>query len=215
MKSLSESLFDSKTQMTESLFDKDIVKDVVTTVYDLINGHVIKFKIVWGEGLGWTHFFDRDAMVRAWKKEGRPELTGSYARTTFPPDLKKFISLILKNVVITKKQLEFLPKDGYLDCDVLNKTLDDYGILADAYHDHGYPRAGEKTNVRVQISYIEGTPAGPGHGVMFRNVGIKRYKGFHTEDVEVTVEFYDTKSGYNRHTMTLLTDLAIKDIKQS
>ena len=199
--------------LAESLFDTDAIKDDITTLYDLINGHVIKFKTVWGEGLGWTNFFDRDAVVRAWKKEGRPELTGSYPKTTFPPDLKKFISLILKNMVVTKKQIQRLPEDGYLDCKVLNKTLEDYGILADAWHDTRNWRVGEMTNVRVQISYIEGTPAGPGHGVSFRTVGIKRYKGLNTENVEITVEFYDPKHpDFNRHSWTILTDIPIKDL---
>lgn len=37
--------------LAESLFDTDAIKDDITTLYDLINGHVTKFKTVWGKVL--------------------------------------------------------------------------------------------------------------------------------------------------------------------
>ena len=195
----------------ESLFDVDLVQDDITTLYDLINGHVIKFKSVWGEGLGWTHFFDKDAVVRVWKKEGRPELTGSYAKTTFPPDLKKFISLILKNTVVTKKQLSKMDKDGNFDDKDLNDKLEKAGIILPDGSNWGVGEA--RTLIRVQIGYIDGFPEGPGHGVQFKTVGIKRFKGFNTENIELSIYAYNPKRpGFGRHIWTLLTDLTIKDL---
>lgn len=196
--------------LAESLFDKDIITDQIGTLYDWFGGHIKKFSKVDSIGLGWTHYFDQPAVVREWKKEGRPVLSGGFAKTTFPSDLQKFIAVILNNVVISKKQLLGLNEDGKLDDKELNTFLDEKQILnspdakwgvSDAYHTIG-----------IRISYIEGTPTGPGHGVTFRNVGIKEFKGFSTENIEIAIYTVD-KSGMWSHRWVLLTDLSIKDFK--
>ena len=214
MKTLAESLFDSKAQMTESLFDADLVSSTPTTLYDLFGSHIKKFQHTWGSGLGWTHFFQQKSIVAEWKKEGRPELKGGFSKTTFPPDLQKFIAVILKNTILTKKELIEMSGDGKLDCKVLNDILDDKNILWSKDTMWGNSRA--RHIVEVQISYKEGTPPGPGHGIQFRDVGVKRFKGLNTENIEICIYTRDSeRTGYGTHIWTLLTDLTIKDIKQS
>ena len=212
MKTLAESLFDSKTQMTESLFDKDIVTDQIGTLYDWFGGHIKKFQHTYGSGLGWTHFFNQTTVVAEWKKEGRPALSGGFAKTTFPPDLQKFIAVILNNITISKKQLINLDEDGNLDDKVLNKSLDDKNILYP--EDDMWGATSRRHMIKVQIGYMEGIPAGPGHGVQFRSVGTKRFKGLNTDKIEISIYAYDPKRpGFGCHIWTLLTDLSINDFK--
>jgi hypothetical protein len=197
--------------LKESLFDKDIMTDQIGTLYDWFGSHIKKFSNINSVGLGWTHYFDQPAVVREWKKEGRPTLSGGFSKTTFPPDLQKFIAVILNNIVISKKQLLELNEEGKLDDTKLNNFLDEKQILnqsdskwgaSDAYHTIG-----------VRISYIDATPAGPGHGVQFRNVGLKAFKGFSTENIEITI-YTVSKSGMWSHRWVLLTDLSIKNFKE-
>ena len=138
--------------LAESLFDKDIITNDLVNLYNLFGSHVVKFKDEWHEGLGWTHYFDRNAVVRQWKKEGRLDITGGYARTMFPPDLKKFMAVILNNTIITKKQLQSL-KIGErveLNCRDLNDKLDEYGIIADAWWGSHNPKD-FKTYITVSL----------------------------------------------------------------
>jgi len=210
MKTLAESLFDSETQMTESLFDKDIVTDQLGTLYDWFGQHIINFKTVNSIGAGWTHYFDQPSVVREWKREGRPTLSGGFAKTTFPPDLQKFIAVILNNVVLTKKQLLAVNEDGKLDVDKLNEFLTKKEIILPDNSKWGASNA--KYAIGVQISYIEGFSAGPGHGVSFKDAGQKVFKGLRTENIEIAI-YAVGKAGYFDHKWVLLTDLSIKDFK--
>ena len=198
--------------LKESLFDVDLTKDEIGTLYDWFGKHIKKFQHTYGTGLGWTHFFNQTTVVAEWKKEGRPVLSGGFAKTTFPPDLQKFIAVILNNVVISKKQLLKLNEDGNLDDKVLNKSLDDKNILYSEDIDWGVQKA--RHMIKVQIGYIEGIPAGPDHGISFRNVGMKRFKGLNTDKIEISIYAYDPKRpGFGCHIWTLLTDLSINDFK--
>ena len=154
--------------LKESLFDVDLATSTPTTLYDLFGSHIKKFQNTWGRGLGWTHFFQQKSVVAEWKKEGRPELKGGFSKTTFPPDLQKFIAVILKNTILTKKELIEMSGDGKFDRKVLNDILDDKNILWPK--DTKWGNSNARHIVEVQISYIEGTPPSPGHGVQFRNV---------------------------------------------
>ena len=198
--------------LQESLFDTDIVTDQIGTLYDWFGEHIKKFQHTYGTGLGWTHFFNQTTVVAEWKKEGRPVLSGGFAKTTFPPDLRKFIAVILNNVTISKKQLVRMDEYGNLDDKELNKFLDDKNILYS--EDNMWGVTGRRHMIKVQISYMESTPAGPGHNVQFRNVGTKRFKGLNTDKIEISIYAYDSKrSGFGCHIWTLLTDLSIKDFK--
>lgn len=197
--------------LAESLFDNDIKTDQIGTLYDWFGGHIKKFSKVNSVGLGWTHYFDQPAVVREWKKEGCPALSGGFAKTTFPPDLQKFIAVILNNVVISKKQLLGLNEDGKLDDKELNAFLDEKQILTQT--DAKWGASNAYHTIGVRISYIEGPPAGPGHGVQFRNVGEKEFKGFSTENIEIAI-YTVGKSGMWSHRWVLLTDLSIKDFKE-
>ena len=208
MKSLVESLFDSKTQTMESLFDNDIVTDQLGTLYDWFGQHIIKFKSVNGVGLGWTHYFNQPAVVREWKQEGRPALGGGFAKTTFPPDLQKFIAVILKNVIITKKQLLSGKDDGKLDDDDLNEFLAKKEIILP--DDSKWGASDARNTIGVQISYIHNTEILPQH--KFIEVGQKAFKGFHTENIEIAI-YTVSKAGYWNHRWALLTDLSIKDFE--
>jgi hypothetical protein len=199
--------------MTESLFDKDIITDQIGTLYDWFGGHIKKFQHTYGSGLGWTHFFNQTTVVGEWKREGRPALGGGFAKTTFPPDLQKFIAVILKNSIVSVEQLVKLPEDGNLDDKYLNDKFDDLGILKDEDEKWGASRS--RHMVRVQIGYIEGIPAGPDHGIGLREVGSKRWKGFNTENIEISIYCYDPKSpGFGCHIWALLTDLTINELKK-
>lgn len=196
----------------ESLFDKDIITDQIGTLYDWFGGHIKKFQHTYGSGLGWTHFFNQTEIVKEWKSEGRPILSGGFAKTTFPPDLQKFIAVILNNITISKKQLIGMDEDGDIDDKVLNKFFDDKNIL---YSEDTMWGAGKARHmIKVQIGYIEGTPAGPDHGVSFRQVGTKRFKGLNTDKIEISIYAYNPKRpGTGCHIWTLLTDLSINDFK--
>lgn len=199
--------------LRESLFDVDLVTKEVTTLYELFGKHIKKFQRTYGSDLGWTHFFRQKAVVSEWKKEGRPELGGGFAKTTFPPDLQKFIAVILNNVVISKEQLLKLNDDGILDDKELNKELDKKDMLWSEDTMWGYQKA--RRMIRVAIGYMEGTPAGPGHGVSFRSVGTKRFKGLNTDKIEISIYCYDpAHMGFGSHVWTLLTDLTINDLKK-
>ena len=199
--------------LLESIFDNDLVKDDITTLYDLFGQHIKKFQHTYGSGLGWTHFFNQPAVVRQWKKDGRPTLSGGFAKTTFPPDLQKFIAVILKNTIVTIDQLIKGPEDGNFDDKYLNDKLEEQGILMNTDEYWGATKA--RHMVRVQIGYIEGTPPNSDHGVQFRQVGTKRFKGLNTEKIELSIYCYDPKSvGFGCHIWTLLTDLSIKDLKK-
>ena len=208
MKTLAESLFDSETQMTESLFDNDIVTDQLGTLYDWFGQHIIKFKSVNGVGLGWTHYFNQPAVVREWKQEGRPALGGGFAKTTFPSDLQKFIAVILKNVIITKKQLLSGEDDGKLNDDKLNEFLEKKEIILP--DDSKWGASDAKHTIGVQISYIHNTEIFP--KLKFKEVGQKAFKGFYTENIEIAI-YTVSKAGYWNHRWDLLTDLSIKDFK--
>ena len=203
--------------LAESLFDKNLAEDDITTLYDLFGSHIKKFQHSYGGGIGWTHYFDQYAVVREWKKLGCPKLSGGFAKTTFPPDLQKFIAVILKNMVITKSQLKKTDPDGNFDDEILNDKLMEAGILCERYKNTrpvSYNPNDPKTRIRVQIAYIDGTPASPDHGVQFRPVGLKRFKGLNTDKIELSIYAYDEdRSGFGRHIWTLLTDLSIKDFK--
>lgn len=208
MKSLQESLFDSETQITESLFDSDIVTDQLGTLYDWFGQHIIKFKSVNGVGMGWTHYFDQPAVVREWKREGHPTLGGGFAKTTFPPDLQKFIAVILKNVIITKKQLLSGKDDGKLNVDDLNEFLEKKEIILP--DDSKWGASDARNTIGVQISYIHNIEIFPQH--KFEEVGQKVFKGFHTENIEIAI-YTISKAGYWNHRWALLTDLSIKNFK--
>lgn len=198
--------------LRESLFDTDLVSSSLTTLYDLFGSHIKKFQNTWGGGLGWTHFFQQKCVVAEWKKEGRPELSGGFSKTTFPPDLQKFIAIILKNTILTKKQLLEINGDGRFDCKALNDFLDDKNILLSK--DAKWGNSDAHHIIEIQISYIESTPPGPGHGIRFRNVGVKRFKGLNTENIEISIYAHDPeRPGHGSHIWTLLTDLTIKDLK--
>lgn len=198
--------------LKESLFDVDLVKDEIGTLYDWFGKHIKKFQHSYGGGLGWTHFFNQTAVVAEWKKEGRPVLSGGFAKTTFPPDLQKFIAVILNNVVISKKQLLKLNEDGILDDKELNKELDKKDILWPEGTMWGYQKA--RHMVRVVIGYMERDPGWPEHGVSFRSVGTKRFKGLNTDKIEICIYCYDpAHPGFGSHIWTLLTDLSINDFK--
>jgi len=196
--------------LKESLFDVDIVKDEIGTLYDWFGKHIKKFQHSYGGGLGWTHFFQQKAVVSEWKKEGRPELRGGFSKSTFPSDLQKFFAVILNNVIISKKQLLNLNEDGTLDDKELNEMLDKANILLQ--EDTTW---GRRHTIKVKIGYIDGTPAGPGHGVSFREVGRKRFKGLDTENIEISIWASPSEytGGVSTHVWTLLTDLSIKDFK--
>ena len=199
--------------LAESLFDKDLISDDITTLYELFGRHIKKYQHTYGEGLGWTHFFNQTEVVREWKKEGRPALSGGFARTTFPPDLQKFIAVILNNSVITKKQLINLPSDGNLDDTSLNNELESKGILADEGSMWGASNG--RYNIRVQLGYIKSTFTSD-HGIKInlQQVGTKRFKGKNTENIEISIYAYDPKyPGRGCHIWTLLTDISINDIK--
>lgn len=198
--------------LRESLFDTDLVSSTLTTLYDLFGSHIKKFKHSYSTGLGWTHFFSQTNVVREWKKEGRPELKGSFAKTTFPPDLQKFIALILKNTIVTKKQLLDLPEDGELDSKILNDKFEKYGIIFP--EDSKWGSTDTRTLIGVQVTYIDGLPASSDHGVQFNQIGYKEFKGLNTENIEIHIYVYDSsKYGWVRNTWVLLTDLTTKDIK--
>ena len=196
--------------LKESLFDVDIVKDEIGTLYDWFGKHIKKFQHSYGGGLGWTHFFQQKAVVSEWKKEGRPELRGGFSKSTFPSDLQKFFAVILNNVIISKKQLLNLNEDGTLDDKELNEMLDKANILLP--EDTTW---GRRHTIKVKIGYIDGTPVGPGHGVSFREVGRKRFKGLDTENIEISIwaSLSEYTGGVSTHVWTLLTDLSIKDFK--
>ena len=198
--------------LNESIFDTDLVSDEMGTLYDWFGSHIKKFQHTYGSGLGWTHFFNQTAVVAEWKKEGRPTLSGGFAKTTFPPDLQKFIAVILNNIAISKKQIIQMDEDGNLDDKELNKFLDDKNILFS--EDDMWGATSRRHMIKVQIGYIEGTPAGPGHGIRFRNVGTKRFKGLNTDKLEICIYAYDPKRpGFGCHIWTLLTDISINDFK--
>jgi len=198
--------------LAESLFDKDLATDDITSLYNLFGKHIKKFQHTCGSGLGWTHYFDQPAVVREWKKEGRPELSGGFSKTTFPPDLQKFIAVILNNVIVIKKQLIKISGDGEIDDKSLNKKLEDADIILPEGSRWG--ASGSRYFIKVQMGYIEGIPPSPDHGIQFRIVGRKRFKGFNTENIELSIHTYDPKNPeYSHHIWTLLTDLSIKDLK--
>ena len=198
--------------LKESLFDTDIISDEITTLYDLFGNHIRKYKHVYGEGMGWTHFFNQPAVVREWKKEGRKQLSGGFSKTTFPPDLQKFISVILNNVHVSKKQILHLPEDGNLDDETLNKILTSYDIILKEGDMYGSTDA--RTYVKVQIGYMERTPADPGHSIEFRTVGTKHFKGLNTDKIDITIYCYTpSRPGFGRHIFALGTDISIKDLK--
>lgn len=195
--------------LKESLFGDNITSDI-TTLYDLFGSHIKKFKRINGEGLGWTHFFDQPAVVREWKKEGRPALSGGFAKTTFAPDLQKFIAVILKNSITSIDQIISMSGDGNLDDRSLNDKLEDCGILLPI--DSKWGATASRRLVRVQVSYI----SNHWDGVKFDSdqVGWKRIKGLDTDKIEITIYCYDPKSpGFGSHVWTLLTDLSINDLK--
>ena len=208
MKSLQESLFDSKTQMMESLFDKDIVTDQLGTLYDWFGQHIIKFRSDNSVGSGWTHYFNQPAVVREWKQEGRPTLAGGFAKTTFPSDLQKFIAVILKNIILTKKQLLSVKDDGKLDDDKLNEFLVKKEIILP--DDSKWGASDAKHTIGVQISYIHNTEILP--RIKFKKVGEKVFKGFYTENIEIAI-YTVSEAGYWNHKWDLLTDLSINDFK--
>lgn len=213
MKSLKESLFGDLKQLTEGIFG-DNIKSNITTLYDLFGKHIKKFQHTYGEGRGWTHFYNQMAVVREWKKEGRPELSGGFSKTTFPSDLQKFIAVILKNTIIYKDKIaELSATSGIIDDKYLNDELDKAGIIWPEDTQWGSQAVGLR-RIRVQINYIEGIRAGPDHGVSFNTVGVKKFKGLNTDKIEITIYAYDPKqSGFGSHIWTLLTDLSINDFK--
>jgi hypothetical protein len=215
MKTLVESILQSKEPqiVSESIFDDDLASSKPVSLYDLFGKHIKKFQHTWGGGLGWTHFYNQGAVVREWKKEGRPELSGGFAKTTFPSDLQKFIAVILNNTIVFKDEL-FKLSDGIIDDEFLNTRLKKADIIWPKDTMWGATDVGSR-RIRVQISYIEGIPAGPDHGVGHKNVGVKRFKGFNTDKIEISIYAYDQKwPGFGSHIWTLLTDLTINDLKK-
>ena len=199
--------------LRESLFG-DNIKSNITTLYDLFGKHIKKFQHTYGGGLGWTHFYNQMAVVREWKKVGRPELSGGFSKTTFPSDLQKFIAVILKNTIIYKNKIAKLSAtSGIIDDKHLNDELDKAGIIWPEDTQWGAQAVGLR-RIRVQINYIEGIPAGPDHGVSFNTVGVKKFKGLNTDKIEIAIYAYDPKQcGFGSHIWTLLTDLSINDFK--
>ena len=208
---LSEPVFNIRRQ-DESLFDHDLANDDITTLYDIFGDHIKKFQHSYNSGSGWTRYFNQQAVVKEWKKEGNPLLKGGFAKSTFPPDLQKFIAVILKNLITTKKQIINMSEDGLFDDEHLNDKLKSLGIILS--DDAKWGMTGNLSRrVRIQIGYFKGTPAGPDHGVQFREVGTKRFKGLNTENIELSIYAYDPKRpGFGSHIWTLLTDLSMKDL---
>lgn len=194
--------------LAESLFDKDLVKSKLCTLYDLFGNHIIKFQHTLGAGLGWTHYYSETHVVRQWKKEGYPILSGGFARTTFPKDLQKFIAVILKNTVVTVEQLVKLPSDGNLDDRVLNDKLDEQNILYNgSTEDWGKNWCyEERYKIRIQIGCFDGD----------KQIGTKRYnKPPMKDNIEISIYSYSEKRpGFGSHIWTLLTDLSINDLKK-
>lgn len=68
--------------LVESIFDNDLVTSKIASLYDLFGSHIKKFQHTYGGGLGWTHFYSQGGVQKEWKKEGKPELKGGFAKTT-------------------------------------------------------------------------------------------------------------------------------------
>ena len=197
--------------LQESLFDKDLVSSTPVSLYDLFGKHIKKFQ--YSLGHRWTTFFSQKMTVREWKKEGSPELSGGFSKTTFPPDLQKLIAVILKNTVVFKDEL-LKSSDGEIDCKGLNDKLKKSDIIWPKDTMWGNTKVGG-TEIKMQISYIEGIPAGPDHGVELKKVGVKHFKGFNTDKIELCIYAYDPDhSGFVWNGWVLLTDVSINDLKK-
>lgn len=123
MKSLSESLFDLKTQTMESLFDKDLAKRPIISLFNIVKDHILAVKRYEGTKNTLHRFIDDTIMNRVWKNMGSPFMKITHiSPSSLSGYENKVLSTILNHIVIDKNG-EF---DGY---DELNRWLENEGIL--------------------------------------------------------------------------------------
>ena len=198
--------------LRESLFDKDLVSKHPTTLYDLFGGHIKKFNTMYG-GEGWTHFFSQGAVNKKWTLDGSPSFGKSFPKTTFPPGLQKFISIILKNMIVNPDDLKDyrrLSSYNELDTETLNDILEEAGVIWPEGTMWGNTPA--RCIVEVYISYIDHSldPETGRHRDV--KVGNKRWKGLDTDKIEISICVRSDVKRYIKFVWDILTDLSIKDI---
>jgi hypothetical protein len=197
--------------LRESLFDKNLAEDDITSLYALFGGHIKKFKD--SRDGGWTHYFAQGAVKKKWVLDGSPTFNKNFSKTTFPPDLQKFIAIILKNTIVipsTLKDHQKLANDSELDTTALNDILEEAGIIWPEGTKWGNTPV--RSKIEVYISYIDNSldPETLRHKDI--KVGNKNWKGLDTDKIEISIVARSDVNKYINGIWTLLTDLSIKDI---
>ncbi len=176
MKSLQESLFDSKPQMMESLFDKDLTKRSILSLFNIARDHTLAVKRYEFTKNSLHKFIDDTIMNRVWKKMDSPLIkTTHISLSSLSGYENKVLSTILNHIVINK--------NGEFDSDELNQWLENEGILKPMELMTTSGRKVDPMNVYAEAFFIDPREKGAWMHKSFNNGPVEK------ECYEIAVQF--------------------------
>ena len=162
--------------LKESLFDKDLVKSPIHTLFSIAKDHVYGFKRYEYTNNSIQKFINQPELMRAWKKSGSPLLNETYIlNTSLTPYENKVVSTILDHMIVNKK--------GEIDNDELNQWLEKNDILKPIQALTSTGKSIDLNTVYAEIYFVDPHEEGAWMHKNFKNGPIEK------ECYEIDIQF--------------------------